>query len=269
MTSPPFTLDDLIYHGSDPVLIVPDVHADTDFLLRILAEAPAEQFGKIIFLGDYLDGRDTTTRGPQSVTRITALLKSLTRTLGDKLVMLWGNHDLCSYSLRGAAKTENGGRVDASAPTIITGILPETRSCHDVIHRAWDREFWEGLRPFYQAHGTLLSHAGLHARFFPHGYHECFVSILDEWEVGMAQWADGKGLHPLLSMGEARGGPAGTVGGLLWQDWDLEFEDSISLPQIVGHTAGAAPRRKGRSWCIDAKQRGYAVLDSKLEFFRV
>ncbi len=55
----------------------------------------------------------------------------------------------------------------------------------------------------------------------------------------------------LLAAGQARGGDA-PVGGITWQDWNLEFKDELPFPQIVGHTQSPeGARQKGRSWCLD------------------
>ena len=49
---------------------------------------------------------------------------------------------------------------------------------------------------------------------------------------------------------------------MLWCDWNEEFVDDLPFPQIVGHTADAKPRRKGRSWCLDCGQTHYGVLEA-------
>ena len=66
-------------------------------------------------------------------------------------------------------------------------------------------------------------------------------------------------VHPLLGCGPVRMGNE-PVGGLTWLDFNHEFEDTLPVKQICGHTGGKTVRRKGRSYCIDGHQSSYALI---------
>lgn len=99
--------------------------------------------------------------------------------------------------------------------------------------------------------GVLISHAGLSRE-----YGSVFASILTPdktaskfSELLNSYWDDKSYSHSMFSnCGRSRMGDA-DVGGILWCDFDDEFEPQ-DFPQIVGHTPRGV-RMKGNSLCID------------------
>jgi len=90
------------------------------------------------------------------------------------------------------------------------------------------------LRPCAFVDGILVSHAGLGAGW------------------GFADAAEAAGplagrASVFAQIGRARGGLA-DCGGVLWADWS---EPEASFRQIVGHTPGGEPRRRGGAICLD------------------
>lgn len=126
-------------------------------------------------------------------------------------------------------------------------------------NKAMTQEHWNRVQLFTVANGVLLSHAGLHESFW-----RPFLGV--EENLG-ALWKDAQQaldllpfqMHPLLDCGKVRGGYAEN-GGLTWQDI-LEFEDKLPLSQIFGHSNYHCPRRIDRSYCIDANQTSYALIE--------
>lgn len=94
--------------------------------------------------------------------------------------------------------------------------------------------------------GILISHAGISQEQLGANPTITESQIRDKLRY---EWQQGNYSHYWLSdIGKARYGPAKT-GGILWCDFDREFEPT-SFPQIVGHTVGNL-RFKGNTLCID------------------
>jgi hypothetical protein len=131
-------------------------------------------------------------------------------------------------------------------------VAPETVSTAQAVAKEWNLEFWRMLKPFVFVHGRLISHAGLHRSFYPEKLRnpiEALKQIENRWKRQMRRLL-AEGLPgDLMEAGEERGGEIGAVGGILWLDWS-RFADDLPFGQVVGHTAAAEPRVKGRSQCI-------------------
>lgn len=240
------------------ILVIPDLHEDLDFLKYIIAREDTATFDHVVLLGDYFDGRGELTPCLKRLERVAGTLVGLKEILGDKLHLLCGNHDLPYYALRPVCD-ENTGRPNR----IISTWLEET-NCEraEVINAVWDEAFWKELEVAVLLDGWLFSHAGVHpewwnaaarssearARHLKWSWDEAFDQIFDEPE------------HPIFAAGVARGGVR-PHGGPLWLDFDIEFEDALEVPQIVGHTSCARQMQKGRSFCIDLRQAAYGVLE--------
>ena len=135
------------------------------------------------------------------------------------------------------------------------------------INKVWTEDFWFRLELVVCLEKWLFSHAGIHPDFWPNaGTSEGALEDLLMEREGVIGDLFGNQDHPLLEAGPARGGQQRT-GGPLWLDWEQEFVDALPFAQIVGHSAGTQPRRKGRSWCIDCAQRGYGIVeDDRMSF---
>lgn len=250
------------------VLLVPDLHQDHRFLERIISAEPIEQFKKVVLMGDYFDGRDPGTKGPLATRAMARLIRQLEARLGPRLILLWGNHDLGYYLYRRSLEMPDGLRWTWADHRSILGIGPESQACAREVAEEWPLGFWMKLRPFTLLEGYLISHAGLHPRF----YREAAASISEGLRQVNGRWMRAVGslvgqgiLDPILDAGEARGGAAGSVGGPLWLDWNREFQCGLPVGQIVGHTALCSTRQCGRSHCIDFQQSAYAIIGEELE----
>ena len=251
-------------HGT---LLIPDVHQDYGFLSRILEKEQVGDFERVILLGDYFDSRDPDLRGPTAARKTARLIRGLKSDLGDRLILLWGNHDIPYYSHQfvGHRSRSSPSRFEETKKRF--GVSPESPATSQAVNEEWDLAFWRTLRPFVFIEGRLVSHAGLHRSLYP----ERIRSIDGALNLLSLQWSDGiqelnVGGRPnrLLEAGEARSGAIGTVGGLTWLDWDHEFVDDLEFGQIVAHTSGTRARTRGRSHCIDYGQCAYALLEDEL-----
>lgn len=232
-------------------VVVPDIHQDVDFLQGILEQ---EDDGECAFilLGDYFDPRGT---GCASASATCQSLTEARARLGNRLVMLCGNHDIQYLEVLPRARRRQG--VEAVRIHHATSVFSASKAKAIATH--WDESFVAQIEPLAFAHGWLLSHAGIHANFWPREElpEQALAALYRRLRRALS---DLTRPDPALGgVGLARGGFE-TQGGATWQDWDHEFEDSLPYPQIVGHTRGLRPRSRGRSHCIDCSQQRYAVI---------
>ena len=247
------------------MLVVPDLHQDLGFFKRAVALAEQEGAG-LLFLGDYVDSLNPRWRNAPSLEAIAKALPELAETHPHGCLFLAGNHDLMALqTAHSRARHLIAGRADLIA-SVQAARQPENN--YSALIGAWPRQFLRTWQIAAVCHGYILSHAGVARRFWPWsaapdnaGQTRAFIeSSSRAWVRWLEEGAD----NPLFAVGPARGGKVSPIGGPLWMDWDAEFVDDLELPQIVGHTRGIEPRRKNRSWCIDASQSCVGLLDPAL-----
>jgi hypothetical protein len=245
-----------------PVLVVLDVHQDLGFLDRAVALAAREE-AMLCFLGDHADAINPQWRGEAALRAVAERLPEIAETHPAGCVFLAGNHDVEALRLAHlrarhllAGNEALVEKLDASHPTAAS---------YSRLLGAWPASFLRTWGLAAVAHGYLLSHAGVSRRIWPWAAspHSAIQveTFLREANAAWANWLARGDEGPLFAVGPARGGHGAPVGGVLWLDWDHEFVDDLPLPQIVGHTRGQEPRRKDRSWCLDAAQSAVGLLD--------
>ncbi len=243
------------------ILVIPDLHENLDFLKYIMAVEDTASCEHVVMLGDYFDPPSSEDASLKQVQRVAGTIFGFKEILGDKLHLLCGNHDLPYYALRPACG-QNAGR-----PNLMIGEWLEVSSLAraEVINELWDEAFWRSLRGAVILDGWLFSHAGIHPHHWPKGGKapaDRYAKFEQRWNAQFAQIHAQPDAEPeLFSIGGARRGTA-DFGGPLWLDWNEEFEDSLELPQIVGHTLCANPTQKGRSYCVDFAQAAYAIVEN-------
>ena len=233
-------------------LVVFDLHQDVAWLDRVL-EAEAGDFDHLILGGDYFDSYQPirTATVMETCMRLNALLEEM----GDRLTVLFGNHDVPYYV---ASRMQDPGFFYHPFSDLKNY---STQSAREIAH-ALDSKFWQRARCFVRAHGFLLSHAGAAGKFWAGAESEDAALDTLEQRCEDALAAANHKRHSIFAPGCVRGGEG--IGGITWQDWNMEFSDEeIPLPQIVGHTRSASgARQKGRSWCLDGEQTCYGLLDA-------
>lgn len=249
-----------------PVLVVPDVHQDIGFLERAAALAGKEQ-ATLCFLGDYTDAINPQWKGEAALRAVAERLPELSETHAPGCVFLAGNHDVDALRIAHlrarhllAGEEAFVAKLDAANPAAPT---------YSRLLGAWPAGFLRTWGLAAVAHGYLLSHAGVSRRIWPWGSASNAAgqaaAFIRETNTAWAGWLARGEKGPLFAVGPARGGRGvAPVGGVLWLDWDHEFVDDLPLPQLVGHTRGREPRRKDRSWCLDAAQSAVGLLDPDL-----
>jgi len=237
-------------------LIIPDVHQDIGWVRAILDQED-DNWDRLVFLGDYFDSFDNPPV-VASVGETAEFLLDLREEYGERVTYLIGNHDVPYFELLELAQS------GAHLPFPVNSCSGFDTDKATEIARVLDTDFRDSCRLFIFCNGHLLSHAGVHPKFWREGHPgiDDPIEALDELcQIAMENL--GKKYMAILGCGSARGGPE-DVGGITWLDWNREFEDHPSLPpQIVGHTPHSlGPRDEGRSWCIDGNQSCWAILEA-------
>lgn len=242
------------------VLIIADVHQNFAYVDACLKE----DFDRVVFLGDWLDTyRPIDGERILSVEKTCLRINDLFKSLGDKAVWLFGNHDLAyfaTYTRTGHAPKGNpywcGGYTRNKACTFNKRIDPEwIRGC----------ELCVGVGPY------MLSHAGFSERFLS-PYREPWDSAeatYIKWQVER-DYALRSQFHWIGEAGKCRGGDFSS-GSPIWLDWDEEFKPIEGMLQIVGHTnsGGAVHKPKDHSYCLDEDGSCYAIWDKSLQIKRL
>lgn len=236
---------------SKPALVIPDTHQNIDWVNAILAkEAPS--VSQIIFLGDYLDRKVTNAAAPSQTARFIAELPK--RLPKHRLTFLVGNHDL-PYLF----DLQNDRHPDSPLPNPYSNgaYIP---SYSQQVAPYFTAAFLQRIKPFALVEGYLLSHAGLHKSHLPAPSESSLEKLGEKLEDQIRSLPRNRPPE-LAAIGTARKGPD-PIGGLTWQDWFQEFEDSLPWPQIVGHTLIDEPNQKGRSWNLDTHNGSYALIQN-------
>ncbi len=246
-----------------PALVVPDVHQDLGFLQRAVTRAEREGAG-LLFLGDHVDAIDPHWNQPAALRAVTRALPELAAAHRHGCRFVVGNHDVQAIqAARHRADLLLAG--DGEQVAKLDHALPSAAGYGELLG-AWTSEFLRAWHIGTTLHGFVLTHAGVARRHWPWGAAPDpagqLAAFLSETQATWEKWLRTNEGGPLFQAGPGRGGHHAPVGGPLWLDWDSEFVDDLPFPQIVGHTRGREPRRKDRSWCLDATQTCVGLLDA-------
>ncbi|MBK1877791.1 metallophosphoesterase [Pelagicoccus mobilis] len=238
-------------HAAKPALVIPDTHQNIDWVEAILVKESAE-VSQVVFLGDYLDAKVKTADTPEATARYIANLQSRYPEL--PITFLVGNHDLpYLYDLQNDRSPESTNPNPYSNGAYVPAYSEQVRE-------HFNHDFLSQLKPFALVEGFLMSHAGLHIAHFPVQTDDALQTLYTELNQHISKLPDQRP-PALAAVGIARRG-LDPIGGLAWQDWFHEFEDSLPWPQIVGHTLLDEPDSRGRSWNLDTRNGSYALIQN-------
>jgi len=144
---------------------------------------------------------------------------------------------------------------------------PELPKDNILTKEDWNRVKWHIIVDEY-----LITHAGLLPAHVEHLEDKSLESINDflNRQTVKANKAMASGVnHWFWSAGQARGGFA-RHSGIVWTDWNYEFEPIPGIAQICGHSNGRNIRQFGvvhpDNWCIDCHLNEYLIIENgKLE----
>jgi len=249
---------------AEPILLIPDVHQDADFLLRCITAGQPHQPGEILFLGDLLDHKSRKGKTLPAIRQTLRIVDALIHDSDIPTTLLWGNHDWKYWAAR-EELAERAKELNRNVEYFLNSDLSVLTV--DVLQEADEKtgrvpfDLFERAILAVERNGWLISHAGVHASLWPEGTD--VTEGVQQLNHQMKTLSDEPSSDPrsaLLGAGPCRGG-FHPVGGPLWQDFFEEFEDDLPCPQIVGHTRCAEPAQKGRSYCLDACQSVCALLE--------
>ena len=202
---------------NNDILIIPDVHGRTFWKEAI----DREDFGTIIFLGDYVDPypSEDITAG-QAVDNFKVLLRHVEGR--NNVVLLLGNHDLHYYS-KLFARLAMSSRYWYSGDYLTIEVFEE--------HKSQFRLAWETT---LNGHHYLLTHSGVCGKWL--SANRELVGTASADELNHLLESD-EGIRALAQVSKRRGGfHAG--GSIVWGDVHDILEDN-GLPdvyQIFGHS---------------------------------
>lgn len=175
-----------------------------------------ENFDKIIFIGDYVD---SFTMPSISIKKNLLDVIEFKNQFPDKVILLWGNHDIQYYFL-------------GESMHLCTGYRPEVR--HD-LHQIFktNKHLFQAV---FQIDKYLWTHAGLHKgwweyRFKKGSKYEGKITLEEQLNAAFE-------VHDncLFDVGHRRGGYH-DVGGIFWADkLDTYTNPLPGYHQIIGHT---------------------------------
>lgn len=225
-----------------PVFVIGDVHGHVDRLEALLLKAGCkDKECKVVQLGDL--GHFGDSGSPTGDAMCWQHAKD-----GWIDYVLWGNHDRAVVDRR----HEFGGYATPR---------PEIKHMMRLME-AEGRLFFA-----IEAHGWLLTHAGLHAQF--KFQNNCPIDKMNVGEI--SDWLnqfnlDGEGVTLSIddhnsrdgvvnAIGGTRGGWS-SYGGILWRDIT---EKLYGIPQVFGHSASRKHKIRGEKdlwWCVDIGGKG-------------
>ncbi len=252
-------------------LVIPDIHQRISALERIL-DRWEKEVDRVIFLGDYFDEKGAGLHDTDNAdTTISWLLDSLKQT---NRIHLLGNHDL---SYRWPNGYSCSGRQDSTV---------------HLVDSIFSEDDWSQFHYAISTQGWLISHAGFHPLFL--GSLSDNESLIDQaLTMATSLQTSPDPEAELLQAGAARGGEL-DFGGIVWLDWNYEFQPIEGINQLVGHTfdpfqarcmeindTGEVKRndfsldqidgndsqafsdeRRSTNWCIDCGLNVVAIIES-------
>lgn len=214
-------------------LIIPDLHLRWQHANKIIENNPTEE---IIFLGDYFDnfGDD-----PNQVEEMCDWLEHSVNQ--PNRIHLFGNHDI-QYAFDNKFFRCSG--YEQWKEFIIKDRF-----------NSFER-FWSKFRYYHILDNIwFLLHGGLHPSFIPKSISK--IENRDKFYSELSTYLDSEIIKGhrnqswIFGIGKSRGG-AQNHGGIVWCDFNREFEPILGLNQIVGHTS----LRTGKAeWLIESHDK--------------
>lgn len=244
--------------NANRVLVISDVHQDIRWIKDVM-EYEKGGFDRLLFNGDIIHSK--LARKFIAGTRETARFY---RSLVDTYDVNIGNHELPIMESWGPNSRFSHKRGVINPASGFT----KSNSLH--FNREMSAEAWAKVTIFRVVNGVLVSHAGFGWKDWYMGPNDFVIEKL--WNESKEAFSHLSALpNDLFRVGPARSkpkhgrellDPTELPGGPIWKDWESEFSEDFSIPQIVGHTAmNETVRRKGKAYNIDGEQTTYAIIN--------
>jgi len=214
------------------IVIFSDVHNDINRVKEIIKHENADIN---VCLGDWFDSfyYDSPENYKDTASYLMEYLDS------PKNISLWGNHDIHYISDNNTTLCSG---YEEWKYIEIDGALGNFRN-----------KFKNKFEWFLRIDDWLCTHAGLHSSHLPFDIKtndDIDAYLTSQVEIANVKLKATKEHHWFWAAGRARGGYA-RFGGIVWLDFDYEFDPIDITKQIVGHT----PRRSRTVQCH--KTEGY------------
>ena len=255
-------------------LVIPDVHQRVRSVRHILNTET--DYDEVVFLGDWFDSfyEPPKVAGFEETCEFLRHLV-LDHPFKDKFVFLIGNHDL-SYIYENKDLSSN--RISKTIKYYCSGFTASKakKFRHQFFDRGLKDDFFtEHFKIVHQTQGFTLSHAGLSEKHIPYG--KTPKELIEE--IIPFVWKNFRDMtlphnYLISGAGYCRGGDC-NVGGVLWQDWFMEFQPSIEIgPQVVGHTTTKEPICTGmntryESWNLDSEKDYGIIINGRMTTKRI
>lgn len=245
-------------------IIISDLHNRVDWIEDALSSPILQPYDRVVFLGDYFDDYHDT---PEDATNAARWLKQSLRK--PNRIHLTGTHDLWY-------RFPSNPYIGASGNTI---------EKYNAIHTVINPNDWSLLKLYHYEQNYLMTHAGVH-QYIISEYVFRNKNMFDKYIVNNNLQLDSQNIinrivgpatedaldtisegfaDPWLNAGFARGGSQ-PVGGIIWLDWNQEFEPIPGLNQIVGHTEHKKPAEKitsnSNNYDLDTRNQHIGVLEN-------
>lgn len=246
-------------------IIISDLHNRVYWIEDALSSPLLQPYDRVLFLGDYFDDFGDT---PEDVYIAATWLKNSLKK--PNRIHLMGTHDLW-YRFPYNPYIEATGNTDEKEK-VINSIL-STRD-------------WNLLKLYHFEQNYLISHAGLHIyliseyvfknknifnRYIIDGFSlhldaiEIINKIIEPATKEALKDVELGNINSWLVAGIVRAGVQ-PVGGVIWLDWNEEFEPIPSLNQIVGHTELKYPRENStensKNYDLDTRNHHIGILEN-------
>ncbi len=245
-------------------IIISDLHNRVSWIEEFLYSFPYP-YDNVVFLGDYFDDYNDT---PDDVLIASNWLKQSIKK--PNRIHLIGTHDLWY-------------RFPFNPFIQATGNTPYKEN---VINNILTPSDWDKLKLFHYEQNYLITHAGIHIDLIT-GYvfknknifstndldnlnnHNLNAQLIIDKIVKTATEQALKDVsigyeNSWLSAGFSRGGMQ-KIGGIIWLDWNDEFEPISNINQIVGHTELKIPEEKStnlsKNYNLDTRNHHIGMIE--------
>lgn len=245
-------------------IIISDIHNRFHWIEDALSSPFLQPYDRVIFLGDYFDNfKDTPDDALNTAKWLKKSLHKSNRT------HLYGTHDLW-YRFPFNPYIKASGNTEAKYRAIQNVLSPED---------------WDLLRLYNYEQNYLMTHAGIHP-YLIREYITRNRNIFGRYIINNTIQLDTQDIaHNIvrpateealkrisqgsadiwLNAGFARAGLQ-PVGGIIWLDWDQEFEAIPYLNQILGHTEHREPKENitenSKNYDLDTRSHHLGILEN-------
>lgn len=230
-------------------LIIPDVHG------RKFWKEPCKdmsQWDKVIFLGDYVDPYEGEATKEETISNLKEII-ALKEVYKDKIILLWGNHDLFYWCKPYRNQFDYWSRHDDKRHNEIESILIQ----HNELFQ------WA-----YQEDNFLFTHAGVNNKFAKFLSDDCGLEVNADT---LNKYFSEKRNQVELSMVSAyRWGPS-PYGSIVWCDiheiyGNIPCKEIADFFQVFGHTYAKTYIMTKYFAMLDMGGKGwFQIIDGELQ----